>query len=102
MSGMIIAQEFHRRSPVSRTEEILQHRRQDQGQSKGIQGHKRRAESRPSTEVIPFYRERKNMTDSDIIKYTYKKPTKVGDEILEMDRKLDIHKNDLLTTLKKN
>ena len=37
MSGMIVAQKFHRRSGWSRTKKILQHLRQDQSQSQGIQ-----------------------------------------------------------------
>ncbi len=54
MSGMIIAQKLYRRTGWSRTEKILQHRRQDQSQSQGIQRHQRRTESRPSTEITEF------------------------------------------------
>lgn len=55
MSGMIIAQKFHRRSCRSRTKKILQHRRQDQSQSQRIQRNQRRTKGSSESEIIFYY-----------------------------------------------
>ena len=48
---MIIAQKLYRRSRVSRTKKILQHRRQDQGHRKRIQRNQWRTKSRLESEI---------------------------------------------------